>query len=70
MKKYEIEWETDDFNGDYFTTYDEDEAEKEFSEITEDGATVWATLKEYYIYGGICQGEKLLQEYNREDGEK
>lgn len=70
MKRYEIEYETDDFNGDYFTTYDEDEAEKEFRDIIDDEHTTEATLKEYYIYGGICQGEKLLQEYRREDEEE
>ena len=65
MKRFEIEWETDDNEGDYIVLYDEDEAETEFRDIIDDPRTTWATLTEFYIYGGMCQGDKLLQEYKR-----
>lgn len=65
MKQYYIEYETDDDNGDYFYTYDEDEAEKEYRDIINDERTTEATLTELYIYGGMCQGEKELQHYTR-----
>lgn len=65
MRRYEIEYETDDDNGDYFSTYDEDEAEQEYQDIIDDPRTVWATLTEFYIYGGMCQGEQRLREYQK-----
>ena len=67
MKKYVLEAE--DANGDAFisTYYDEDEAEAIYNEITNDPATICATLTLYYVYGGMCQGDETLKEYNRED---
>lgn len=65
MTQYMIAFETDDDNGDYFYTYDEEEAEKEFRDITDNPRTIWATMTEYYIYGGMCQGEKVTQRYNK-----
>lgn len=65
MKKYEIYYETE-AEADTLTYYDEDEAETEYEDITSDPQTIAATLKEFYIYGGMCQGENVIREYRKE----
>lgn len=64
MTKYELTYETKD-NGDYLFFWDGLEAETEYFNIIEDENTINATLTEFYIYGGMCQGEKVLHEYKR-----
>lgn len=70
MRKYEIEYEMKNGEGDYITTYDEDEATAEMEELKENPECVSATLKEYYIYGGMCQGENIIDEFTREETEE
>lgn len=70
MTQYMITFETDDDNGDYFYSYDEEEAEKEYRDIISNPHTTEASMTEYYIYGGMCQGEKETKKYIREDKEK
>ena len=70
MTKYVIEYEMKNGEGDHITTYDEDEAVTEMEEIKADPECVSATLKELFIYGGICQGENIIEEFTREREEK
>ena len=67
MTKYVIEFEEKDGDGFINSYYDLEEAENIFDEIINENNTISATLTEYYIYGGICQGEKVLKEFTREE---
>ena len=45
---------------------DELEADMEFDDLIKDDTIVEASLTKLYIYGGICQGEKIIKTYTKE----
>lgn len=44
-----------------------DEIESHFDEIIKNKDCTEAIITEFFIYGGICQGEKVLKNYKKDD---
>lgn len=64
---YRLEFETVNGNFDTIESKNLDEIETQFDEIIKNEDCTEATITEFFIYGGICQGEKVLKNYKKDD---
>lgn len=66
MNIYRLEYEMADGISDVIESIDDNELLAEFSDLKNDDECTYAKLTELFVYGGICQGENIIDEYTKE----
>lgn len=66
MNIYRLEYEMANGVYDVIESIDGDELMTDFSDLKNDTKCTYAKLTELFVYGGICQGENIIEEYTKE----